>query len=83
MGDLRGVDGLQPPPARLRDRSRLAIGAKGQHLGADQLDLLAGTLDSRAHPQVALGGNASEQVDKNPAQPGVIALFAALVLLKT
>ena len=78
VDDFRGVDGLQPPSAGLRDRSRFAVGSERQHLGADQLDLLAGALDTRAHPQVALGGNASEQVDKNPAQPGVVALFAAL-----
>src|SRR6478672_13683898 len=75
MDDFCGVDRLQPPSAGRRDGPRLAVRADSQHLGGDQLDLLAGPLDSRAHPQITLGGNTAEQVDHDPAQPRVVALL--------
>ena len=72
-----GVELLQPPPAGPRGRSRLTVGAQGQRLGADQLDLLAGALDFRANPHVAVGRHRSQQIDGNPTQPGVVAGGAA------
>ena len=56
MDDFCCVDRLQPPSAGLRDGPRLAVRAGSQHLGGDQLDLLAGPLDSRAHPQSPSAG---------------------------
>ncbi len=49
--DLGGVECLQPPPAGPGDRSRLTVGPKRQHLGADQLDLLAGRVPVARAPR--------------------------------
>jgi hypothetical protein len=78
MHDGLGVDGLQSPPAGPRDRTGTAVRTEGEHLGADQLDLLAGPFAFRAHPQVALGGYGSEQIDEDAAQPGVVSRLEAL-----
>jgi hypothetical protein len=72
------VECLQSPSARLRDGPRPAVRPEAEHLGADQLDLLAGPVELRANPQVALRRHGSQQVDAHPAQPGVVTLSAAL-----
>ena len=78
MHHVAGVDRLQAPPARPRDGPGFAVRSEGEHLGADQLDLLAGAFDFRTNPEVALGGYGPEQVDQHPAQSGVVSGFAAL-----
>ena len=73
-----GVELLQPPSAGAGDGPGLAIGTQRQHLGADQLDLFAAAFQLRANPEVALGRHRAQQVDDDPAEPGVVALSAPL-----
>ena len=78
VGHVVCVELLHPPTAGPGDGPGLTIGCEGQHLGADQLDLLAAAVLLRPHPQVALGRHWAQQVDDDSAEPGVVTLLAAL-----
>lgn len=78
MPDVTGVQGLQPPPGRPGHRPGTLVGTRCQHLGADEFDLLAGPVDLRPDPQRTLGGNRPQQIDGDPAQPGVVPGLVAL-----
>src|SRR5215217_3709367 len=77
LQEASGVELLQPPSARPGDGTRLTVGSYSHHLGADQLDLLAGPLPLRTHPDVAFRGHGPQQVDQHPAETGVLARLAA------
>src|SRR5262249_43948488 len=50
MNEICGVTCLEAPSAGPRDGTRTAVAPPRAHLGAHQLDLPAGALDSRADP---------------------------------
>jgi hypothetical protein len=74
---FRGVELLQPPAGRPRRRPWLTVGSQRQRFGADQFDLLTAALEFRANPHVAIGRDWTQQVHRDPAQPGVVAWRAA------